>query len=1000
MALISLNPSSLHTQHSPSRAQRVRASANSVPPLARVALGLPCVGAQAEKPKIFNKKRDLDRERTPKARTNRRSVGIAAEGNGVGRKYANVKAHSLSEWEELGLLPNAPVDMVKVAFRSMARVHDPKSGGNEVKFKRIHDAYDRLLKIFEEPHASFTMHSPPDSVQQNTQIFIDQALVLYDKDDLGNALNQLDMAWDVWEREGASQYPKDEALPNWVRVLAETIVAFRRAGARELAAQNDLPSALLMYRTAQDMNDDVVQCDHTSIYILNQMAQMDSVLKRHRTARARFEDLLIRIERLPERNPKLRGEILANLAGDYIRTMQFFKAMRTYDVSLQNLVEAYAIDEHRRIKIKEEDIAGAHFPWGDLSLIERARNDSETARKFTNALQSLKNISRITPRTDSVSAVSHNVLLLCTKAMSEAMSNKTDEIGISELGNAIMAQITDRGLCWGLVAKAWGLGVLGAGNKVLAQQILQESLDIIASFLGKSIEVADTIETFGLIQYEQGMEDEAMKLWITAYNMYLQVNDGSPESLEAAQLATRIGALLIEQRRGMNALDFLSVAAEALVKIVPSGDQRLVRVQGLISVAHKLLLEADGEANAQNDESEDLWIDAGWGPFRQKKMNSGIGGWNHERVMDWVNYVGLSPEATKALQRRKIDGTELLRYEVDDMMLDGISRKEATIIRRFLDQGTGDSTPREKPDLPPQPGPQPRNIKKNELHFDQKISTSMYGKIVIATYQGEKVSCKLIPATLEGLKEMKCNVRVPYHPHLERPIGVAGFDEYIILVYPLRIKESLEREGIGTEFGARLSLDPLEFIQKVALPSVSGLRTLHAAKMIHRSISASNVVCGFEDRAMLTDWEKGCWDVASVFKATRNEQHAVRWLAPEALAGNFSAASDVWSLAVTWNQILEQCERPYNQTSDQMVIAKLRNSQLRPQLAQTTRKHFPKPFAQLFWRMTCPDPEQRPTSAEVMRRLQFLEEKLAKDRTYGIVRDEEADTSVSTIELN
>jgi hypothetical protein len=45
----------------------------------------------------------------------------------------------------LHLLPSAPPEVVKAAYRALATLHHPDKGGDEEKMKRLNEAYGRLL---------------------------------------------------------------------------------------------------------------------------------------------------------------------------------------------------------------------------------------------------------------------------------------------------------------------------------------------------------------------------------------------------------------------------------------------------------------------------------------------------------------------------------------------------------------------------------------------------------------------------------------------------------------------------------------------------------------------------------------------------------------------------------------------------------------------------------------------------------------------------------------
>ncbi len=49
------------------------------------------------------------------------------------------------------LLPTAPQVMIEAAWKALAKLHHPDSGGNEEEFKRVSDAYQRIKKTNGSP---------------------------------------------------------------------------------------------------------------------------------------------------------------------------------------------------------------------------------------------------------------------------------------------------------------------------------------------------------------------------------------------------------------------------------------------------------------------------------------------------------------------------------------------------------------------------------------------------------------------------------------------------------------------------------------------------------------------------------------------------------------------------------------------------------------------------------------------------------------------------------
>src|SRR5262249_1136082 len=115
----------------------------------------------------------------------------------------------------------------------------------------------------------------------------------------------------------------------------------------------------------------------------------------------------------------------------------------------------------------------------------------------------------------------------------------------------------------------------------------------------------------------------------------------------------------------------------------------------------------------------------------------------------------------------------------------------------------------------------------------------------------------------------------------------AGDEHYLVLEYVAggSLAELLKEEGpLSWQRAAR-------YIANVA----EGLVEVHARGLIHRDLKASNLLWGpARDEAKLTDF-----GVAGLLGATRTMVGTLVFMAPEALQGRATAASDVYGLAAT-----------------------------------------------------------------------------------------------------
>ncbi len=69
--------------------------------------------------------------------------GGNGNGQATGAKSSDPRAEAFAT---LYLLPSAPIEVVKAAYRALALIHHPDKGGNPDTMKAINLAHDRLVK--------------------------------------------------------------------------------------------------------------------------------------------------------------------------------------------------------------------------------------------------------------------------------------------------------------------------------------------------------------------------------------------------------------------------------------------------------------------------------------------------------------------------------------------------------------------------------------------------------------------------------------------------------------------------------------------------------------------------------------------------------------------------------------------------------------------------------------------------------------------------------------
>jgi serine/threonine-protein kinase len=153
---------------------------------------------------------------------------------------------------------------------------------------------------------------------------------------------------------------------------------------------------------------------------------------------------------------------------------------------------------------------------------------------------------------------------------------------------------------------------------------------------------------------------------------------------------------------------------------------------------------------------------------------------------------------------------------------------------------------------------------------------------------------------------------------------------------------------------------PVETVREVGIQIARALGAAHAANIIHRDVKPANILC-----TQAGTWKLADFGIArtpdSTLTVTGQFLGSPSYAAPESLrAGEFSAASDVYSLAATLYEALAG-ETPHGTHDMQSIVRKLEHDAA----PLSAKREVPGPLGAAIMAALSRDPAKRPSAAEL-----------------------------------
>nr|XP_037289181.1 LOW QUALITY PROTEIN: tyrosine-protein kinase CSK-like [Rhipicephalus microplus] len=252
-------------------------------------------------------------------------------------------------------------------------------------------------------------------------------------------------------------------------------------------------------------------------------------------------------------------------------------------------------------------------------------------------------------------------------------------------------------------------------------------------------------------------------------------------------------------------------------------------------------------------------------------------------------------------------------------------------------------------------------IKKQDLQVIENIGKGEFGDVLLATYKGQKVAVKKIKESGKNMLIAEASLMTSLrHPNLVQLLGLVIEENSLQIVTEYMAKGSLV-DYLRSR--GRLHVTRVDQIN-FATDTCAGMAYLESKHVVHRDLAARNVLISDDGVAKVSDFGLAKDESDNL----EGGKFPIKWTAPEALKCNkFSNKSDMWSFGILLWEIYSFGRVPYPRIPLADVVRHVSKG-----YRMESPEGCPSDVYELMRAAWQEEPQERPTFAQVLRKLQGL----------------------------